>query len=47
VDGDLAPTQDFRGLYSTLLGDWMGIDEREVMPREFEKPAIISSAAHS
>ncbi len=47
VDGDLAPTQDFRGLYSTLLGDWMGIDEREVMPREFEKPAIIGGAAHA
>lgn len=43
VDGDLTPTLDFRGLYSSILNDWMGLDDREVLPREFERPAVFSN----
>ena len=43
VDGDLRPTVDFRGLYSSILNDWMGLDDREVLPREFERPALFSN----
>ncbi len=43
VDGDLTPTVDFRGLYSSILNDWMGLDDREVLPREFERPAVFSN----
>ncbi len=46
VDGDLAPTLDFRALYSTILQDWMGVDDRPIVAKEydrldlFHKPAI-------
>lgn len=43
VEGDLSPTMDFRGIYSTIIGDWMGLDDREVLPREFERPAIFAN----
>ena len=39
--GDLVPNQDFRGLYSTILEDWMGIDANPLVGGVFEKPKFI------
>ena len=41
-DGDLAPNLDFRGLYTTVLEDWMGVDATSIVNGRFEKPAFIS-----
>ena len=41
IEGDLAPVLDFRGLYSTLLEDWMGLDPVPLVNGRFEKPAFI------
>jgi len=41
ADGDLAPAQDFRGVYSTLLEDWMGLDSGPLVNGRFEKPGFI------
>ena len=41
VDGDLEPNLDFRGLYSTVLEDWMGLDAEPIVNGRFEKPAFI------
>ena len=35
--GDLVPSIDFRGLYSTLLEDWMGLDAKPIVGGTFEK----------
>ena len=37
VQGDLRPNHDFRGLYSTLLEDWLGIDAKPIVDGSFEK----------
>jgi uncharacterized protein (DUF1501 family) len=42
-DGDLAPNLDFRGLYSTVLEDWMGVDATPIVNGRFEKPAFIAT----
>ena len=42
--GDLVPNTDFRGLYSTILEDWMGLDAKPIVEGTFEKPAFIASA---
>ena len=39
--GDLVPNLDFRGLYSTLLEDWMGLDANPIVGGNFEKPAFL------
>ena len=41
IEGDLAPTMDFRGFYSTVIEDWMGLDPVPVVNGSFEKPAYI------
>ena len=41
VEGDLAPILDFRGVYSTLLEDWMGLDAGPLVNGRFEKPGFI------
>lgn len=41
ADGDLAPNQDFRGVYATLLEDWMGLDAGPLVNGRFEKPGFI------
>ena len=43
VEGDLAPGMDFRGPYAAILDDWMGIDEREIVGGEFERPPIFKN----
>jgi len=42
-EGDLAPNQDFRGLYTTILGDWLQVDPVPIVNGTFEKPAFIAA----
>ena len=44
IDGDLAPIMDFRGVYSTLLEDWMGLDAGPLVNGRFEKPGFIAKS---
>ena len=39
--GDLVPNLDFRGLYSTVLEDWLGLDAIPIVKGNFEKPAFL------
>jgi uncharacterized protein (DUF1501 family) len=41
TQGDLAPTIDFRGLYSTVLEDWLGVDAKPIVKGTFEKPRFL------
>ena len=40
-EGDLAPNHDFRGVYSTLIEDWFGLDAKPIVEGTFEKPDLI------
>ena len=40
--GDLVYNLDFRGVYRTLLEDWMGLDGQEIVGGAFEKPSFIA-----
>ena len=40
--GDLVPNLDFRGLYSTVLEDWLGLDAIPIVKGNFEKPAFLN-----
>ena len=42
--GDLVPNLDFRGLYSTVLEDWFGLDAKPIVKGTFEKPLFIIEA---
>ena len=39
--GDLVPTLDFRGLYATVLEDWLGLDGTPIVKGSFEKPLFL------
>ena len=39
--GDLVPNQDYRGVYSAILEDWMKLDAPEIVNGQFEQPAFI------
>ena len=39
--GDLVPNYDFRGLYTTILEDWMGLDANHLVGGTFEKVALV------
>jgi uncharacterized protein (DUF1501 family) len=39
--GDLVPNLDFRGLYSTILEDWFGLDAKPIVKGNFEAPHFI------
>jgi uncharacterized protein (DUF1501 family) len=39
--GDLVPNLDFRGLYSTFLEDWLGLDAKPIVKGVFEKPRFL------
>ena len=39
--GDLVPNLDFRGLYTTVLEDWMGLDAKPIVKGQFEKPKFL------
>lgn len=41
TQGDLAPNLDFRGLYSTVLEDWLGLDAVPIVKGNFEKPRFL------
>jgi uncharacterized protein (DUF1501 family) len=41
TQGDLAPTLDFRGLYATLLEDWLRVDAKPIVKGTFEKPDVL------
>jgi uncharacterized protein (DUF1501 family) len=41
TQGDLAPTVDFRGLYSTILEDWLGLEAKPIVKGTFEKPRFL------
>ena len=40
--GDVVPNNDFRGLYSTVLEDWMGLDSKPLVGGLFEKLPIMA-----
>jgi uncharacterized protein (DUF1501 family) len=42
-DGNLRPTSDFRGVYCSLLEQWLGTDAAAVIPnaRSFPRPALV------
>ena len=37
LDGDLHYNNDYRGLYATLLEDWLGLDSKPIVGGSFEK----------
>ena len=39
--GDVVPNLDFRGVYSTTLEDWMGLDAKPLVGGTFEKPHFV------
>jgi len=41
LDGDLHFNNDFRGLYTTLLEDWLGLDGKPLVGGSFEKLGFI------
>ncbi len=40
--GDVVPNNDYRGLYSTIVEDWMGLDAKPVVDGVFEKLPIFA-----
>ena len=40
-NGDLAPNLDFRGMYSTILEDWLRLDAKPIVEGTFEKPLFL------
>ena len=44
--GDLVPNQDFRGVYSTILEDWMNLEAPSIVNGHFEKPAFVRANGH-
>ena len=43
--GDLVPNTDFRGVYSTILEDWFGLDAKPIVGGAFEKPSFLNQGA--
>ncbi len=39
--GDLVPNHDFRGVYSTVLQDWLGLDPVPIVDGQFEKLSFV------
>ena len=40
-EGDLVPNLDFRGLYTTVLEDWLNVESRPIVKGSFEKPNFL------
>ena len=40
--GDVVPNYDFRGLYTTVLEDFMGLDAKPIVDGTFEKLSILA-----
>ena len=45
TDGDMAHTYDFRGLYTSLLEQWMGVEAAPIVGGHYEQLPIISAAS--
>ena len=43
TQGDLMPNLDFRGFYSTVLEDWLGLDAVHIVHGSFEKPRFLGA----
>jgi uncharacterized protein (DUF1501 family) len=41
TQGDLQPGLDFRGLYATILEDWLHVDAKPIVKGSFEKPRFL------
>ena len=41
--GDLVRNQDFRGVYSTVLEEWMGLDAAPIVNGRFEQPGFVGN----
>ena len=41
LDGDLQFNNDFRGLYATIVEDWLGLDSKPIVNGSFEKLAFV------
>ena len=41
LEGDLHFTQDFRGVYSTILEKWLGLDPKPIVGGVFEQPGFV------
>ena len=41
--GDLVPNIDYRGVYSTMLEDWMHLDAAPIVNGQFEQPKFIKN----
>jgi uncharacterized protein (DUF1501 family) len=39
--GDMVANQDFRGVYSTIVEDWFGLDAAPIVNGRFERPAFV------
>ena len=44
VEGDLAFNLDFRTLYTEIMEDWLEVDAREIMDRDYEKVGFLNAA---
>jgi uncharacterized protein (DUF1501 family) len=40
--GDVVPSYDYRGLYSSILEDWMALDAKPIVGGTYEKLPIFS-----
>ena len=41
--GDLVPNLDYRGLYGTILEDWLGLDAKPIVKGTFEQPRFLQT----
>jgi uncharacterized protein (DUF1501 family) len=41
VDGDLQHHTDFRQVYATLLGNWLGVDSRDILGKTYPPLAVV------
>ena len=44
VEGDLAFNLDFRSVYTEIMEDWLEVDAREVMDRDYERVGFLAAA---
>jgi uncharacterized protein (DUF1501 family) len=44
--GDLVPNQDYRGVYSTILEDWLHLEAKPIVNGSFERPHFIKTNGH-
>jgi uncharacterized protein (DUF1501 family) len=39
--GDLVPTQDFRGIYGAIVEDWLNLDSVPIVNGHFDQPSFV------